>query len=527
MRRWAVLLVIGGLGLGLIAGYARWGLANRRAQAALAVAAQVARAPSVMALSDARPAAVVDLATREGVALTRAQWRYTQHLVWPAGGRGAAGFATSRWAPIDAATLEAPGSRRHGRPGAYSLELTIPDRVGDLDMSASTAVLELSIDGYAEAWVDGQAAPVLGRNGSSLLLGHGQRNRIILTREPRPTQHIAVVIAGVGSLRSEPEADFTIRSATIDFVAPAVTERDSIGRIVRLDPALDGIVPPGARIEKVAAGIRASEGPVWIPDGYLLFSDFAANLIYRWSPDDGLSIFRTKSGHAGPDIAEFGLPGSNGLAVDREGRLTIAEHGRRRIVRIEPDRSVTVLADAYQGRRLNSPNDLVYKSDGTLYFTDPPFGLPRGHKDRRRELPYSGVFRWSAGKLHLLTTDLLGPNGLAFSPDERSLYIADWTGEKLMRYDVDHEGTLTNARVFLPRAIDGIKTDEHGNVYVAGRGAATIVSPDGRTLGTIEPPEGPSNVAWGDADYRTLYLTAATGVYRIRLTIPGAGRWSR
>ena len=193
---------------------------------------------------------------------------------------------------------------------------------------------------------------------------------------------------------------------------------------------------------------------------------------------------------------------------------------------------VTVLADRYEGKRLNSPNDLVYKSDGGLYFTDPPFGLPKVYDDPAKELPFSGVFLLKDGKLQLLTTELKGPNGLAFSPDERYLYLDNWDVEKkvVMRYEVRPDGSLTNGTVFFDMtsvpgeiALDGLKVDRAGNIYVSGPGGVWILSPDGKHLGTIKGPELPANFAWGDSDGRTLYMTARTGLYRIRLNIPGAG----
>jgi gluconolactonase len=192
---------------------------------------------------------------------------------------------------------------------------------------------------------------------------------------------------------------------------------------------------------------------------------------------------------------------------------------------------LTVLADRYAGRRLNSPNDLVYKSDGSLYFTDPPFGLPNLFEDPQKDTPFSGVYRWIDGRVDLLSTDLTGPNGLAFSPDERYLYVGNWdeTNKVVMRYEVRSDGTLANGRVFadLTRApgedaIDGVKVDLQGHVYVSGPGGLWIFGADGRHLGTIAGPEHPHNMAWGDADGRTLYLTAETGLYRLRLNIPGA-----
>jgi gluconolactonase len=299
---------------------------------------------------------------------------------------------------------------------------------------------------------------------------------------------------------------------------------------VRLDPALDRIVPQGARIEKLAGGFQFTEGPVWHPDGYLLFSDPNANTIYRWSPDGAVSVFRTKSGYSGFDIGRYRQPGSNGLTLDSEGLLTINEHGNRRVTRLERTGRITVLADRYDGKRLNSPNDLVYRSDGTLFFTDPPFGLPKTFDDPGKELPFSGVYLVKNGQVRLLTKELSGPNGMALSPDEKHLYVGNWdlARKVLMRYDVSPEGSLENGRVFYdftgetePVALDGIKVDVEGNVYVSAPGGVWILSPAGKPLGRIVPPEHDANFAFGDADGRSLYLTASTGLYRIRLGIPG------
>ncbi len=300
---------------------------------------------------------------------------------------------------------------------------------------------------------------------------------------------------------------------------------------MRLDPALDDIVDPNAKIEKIAGGFQFTEGPLWVRDGgYLLFSDPNANTIYRWTPDGQVSVFRAKSGYTGVDIGEYGQPGSNGLTLDLDGRLTIDEHGNRRVTRLEKNGVLTVLADRYEGKRLNSPNDLVYRSDGTLYFTDPPFGLPKFYDDPRKELPFSGIFLLKDGHLKLLSTDLLGPNGLAFSPDEKYLYVDNWDLKKkvIMRYEVSPDGGLSNGTVFvnaspLPgeQAWDGLKVDQRGNVYGAGPGGVWIISPAGKHLGTIKAPEQPANMAWGDDDGRTLYLAARTSVYRVRLNVPG------
>src|SRR6266481_6024029 len=248
-----------------------------------------------------------------------------------------------------------------------------------------------------------------------------------------------------------------------------------------------------AKIEKLAGGFLFTEGPVWVRDGgYLLFSDPNNNLIYRWSEEDGVSVYRTHSGYTGMNIGEYGQPGSNGLTLDSQGRLTINEHGNRRVTRLEKNGQLTVLADHYQGKRLNSPNDLVYKSDGALYFTDPPFGLPKFFDDPRKELAYSGVFRVADGKVQLLTTDLLGPNGLAFSPDEKFFYVDDWDVKKkvVMRYRVEPDGTLSHGEVFFDmtsepgeQALDGMKVDRKGNLYVSGPGGVWIVSPGAKHLG--------------------------------------------
>jgi gluconolactonase len=265
---------------------------------------------------------------------------------------------------------------------------------------------------------------------------------------------------------------------------------------------------------------------VWSPDGALLFSSPNTNVIYRWTPGGAVSVFRPKSGYSGVDIGRYAQPGSNGLTFDPQGRLTICQHGNRRVIRVEPHGNITVLADAFAGRRLNSPNDLVYRSDGTLYFTDPPFGLPGTFDDPARELPFSGVFRVNERDgVRLVTDGLTGPNGLAFSPDERYLYVGNWDLEHkvVMRYSADETGDLAHGAVFFDMtgapgddAIDGLKVDEAGNVYACGPGGVWVIAPDGRHLDTIELPEAPHNLAWGDADGRTLYVTALTSIYRLR-----------
>jgi len=501
------------------------------------------------------PSAVVDLRTAEGAGLVGAQWRYSDakiievdhHAPGPdlrASGpanrtndiiphAGPADFDDSGWETVAPESLEA--RRGNGRLAFnwYRTRLTLPAKVGGFDVTGSTVVFELVVDDYAEVWVDGQLPLVLGQTGGQLVKGFNAPNRVVLTREARPGQTIHLAVFGINGPVSNPPANFIwVRSATLDFYPKGAVgaPQPTTGKVVRLDPRVDEILPRDARIEKLAGGFQFIEGPVWHPDGYLLFSDPNANTIYRWTPDGSVSVFRSKSGYTGFDIGEYHQPGSNGLTLDRDGLLTINEHGNRRVTRLERTGKITVLADRYDGKRLNSPNDLVYRSDGTLYFTDPPFGLPKAFDDPRKELPFSGVYMVRDGQVTLLTKELTGPNGIAFSPDERYLYVDDWDlkHKVLMRYDVAADGSISNGRVFYdftrlaePVALDGIKVDQRGNVYVSAPGGIWILSPEGKALARLVPPEHDANLAWGDADGKALYLAASTGLYRIRLNVAG------
>lgn len=503
------------------------------------------------------PEAVINLATREGSSLVKGEWRYSNARIVEADFRspgadlkasgapnrtydivpraGSANFDDSKWEAIAADTLDRRRCTGKLCFNWYRLNLTIPEKVGNFDPTGSDVVFEIVLDDYAEVWVNGQLPLVLGQTGGNLIKGFNAPNRVVVGRNVKPGQKIQLAVFGAnGPLSNPPENFIWIRSATLDFYKPTAIGRiqqDAGGKIVRLDPSLDAIVPKDARIEKLASGFQFTEGPVWVRDGgYLLFSDPNNNTIYRWNPDGQVSVYRTKSGYTGVDIGEYGQPGSNGLTLDKEGRVTINEHGNRRVTRLEKNGVLTVLADRYAGKRLNSPNDLVYKSDGSLYFTDPPFGLPKFDKDPRKELPYSGVYRVFDGKLQLLAKELRGPNGIAFSPDEKYLYVGNWDEKYkvVMRYEVNADGTLSNGKVFYDMtsaagedAIDGIKVDKRGNVYVSGPGGLWILSPEGKHLGTIVGPEHPHNFAWGDDDGKTLYMTAQTGLYRIHLNIPG------
>jgi gluconolactonase len=306
----------------------------------------------------------------------------------------------------------------------------------------------------------------------------------------------------------------------------------SVGTIERLDPALDSLLAPDAQIEKLASGFTWSEGPVWISKGdYLLFSDVPRNIVFKWKEGEGTSDYMIPSGYTGAK-QRAGEPGSNGLTLDSQGRLVLCQHGDRQIGRRENDGKVTPLARYYNYRRFNSPNDLVYKKNGDLYFTDPPYGLEGNVKDPAKELNFQGVFRLKPdGKVDLLTRDLTLPNGLAFSPDEKQLYVAvsDPKAANIWVFDVDAKGMLQNGKIFfsaqhlvegrkgLP---DGMKVDLKGNLFATGPGGVLVINPEGKHLGTINTGEPTANCAWGN-DGSTLYITANTNLCRIKTLTKG------
>jgi len=499
-----------------------------------------------------RPDAIVDLRTPAGVELLQGAWRYHDARLVQVTGRAPGkdlrpsggpvstfdidprpDADASRWPVVAPPALE--DRRGNGKVsfGWYRLDFTLPAAVGPVATSGATVVFEVVVDDYAEVWVDGALRATLGQSGGGVVRGFNAPNRVVLSHDARPGQRFSVgVFAFNGPLSAAPNNFLWIRSATLDvYRRPSPSRLPAAELLVqRLDPELDAILPPGTPLEQLATGFGFTEGPVWHPDGYLLFSDPNENTLYRWTPDGQVSVYRTKSGYMGVDISEYKQPGSNGLTLDAQGRLTINQHGERRVIRIEPTGQVTVLADRYQGKRLNSPNDLVYRSDGTLYFTDPPFGLPRVFDDPRKELPFSGVFKVKDGVLTLLATDLTGPNGIAFSPDERFLYVTNWDEKKkvVMRYPVLADGTLGPGTVFFDmtsapgeEALDGMKVDRAGHLFVSGPGGVWVLSPAGKLLGIFRGPELAANMAWGGPDGQTLYLTARTGLYRLRLGVPG------
>lgn len=303
--------------------------------------------------------------------------------------------------------------------------------------------------------------------------------------------------------------------------------------IVSLDPRFDQLVPNDAKLERIADGFTWVEGPVWHKqDEYLLFSDIPANAVYQWRPGKGVIPFLKNSGYSGSEPFPGKEPGSNGLTFDAEGRLVLCRHGDRQIGRLEADRGITPLAMHVDGYRINSPNDLVFKSNGDLYFTDPPFGLP-GVFDDPQKAPVQGVYRLGKdGTVTRLISDIKAPNGIAFSPDEKTLYISDVDPKRAgwLAYDVKPDGTLTNGRIFFDATRwrkdpyfgpDGFKVDQHGNIFGARPGGLSVIAPDGTLLGTIETGQPTSNVAWGE-DGRTLFITGGSSIYRLRLTTAGA-----
>ncbi len=528
---------------------------------AIALAGPAAAAQTTTDVPAGRAHAIVDLMTTDGVRSVNGVWKYRDAQIIevdhrspgpdlrPSGApnrtrditpkAGAGGFDDTDWETFDGPDLTK--RRTNGRLafGWYRLNVTVPEKVGPFSTRGSTVVFEVVVDDYAEIWVDGKLTPVLGQTGGQLIKGWNAPNRVVIGRNVEPGQRIQLAVFGINGPLSEPPVNFVwVRSATLDFYQAPAGMVAMAAKVVSHDPALDAVVPSGAMLEKLAGGFEFLEGPVWIPEGgFLLFSDPNANSIYRWTPDGQVSVWRTKSGYAGSDIAAYKQPGSNGITLDAMGRVTFVQHGNRRVVRVEPNGVVTVLANAFQGKRLNSPNDLVYKSDGSLYFTDPPFGLPKGFGDPAKETTVSGVYRWKDGDITLLTADLTGPNGIAFSPDEKYLYVDNWDPAKkvIMRYPVKADGTLEPGAVFfdITRSVagddawDGLKIDTNGNVYAAGPEGVYVLTPAGKHLGTIALPEHVANFAWGDADFRTLYLTASTGLYRIRLNAQGTGAFNR
>jgi len=334
---------------------------------------------------------------------------------------------------------------------------------------------------------------------------------------------------------ADPPSGTGDRAQADDAAAEKRVAYETIGDIFRIDPALDSLIPADATIEVLAEGFEWAEGPVWISDGaYLLFSDVPTNTILRWKEGEGTHQWLSPSGYTA-EAPRGGEPGSNGLLLDAAGHLVLCQHGDRRVARLDaslddPRPTFTTLADRWQGKRLNSPNDAVLHSGGALYFTDPPYGLAAGPDDPNRETNFSGVYRVDAeGEVQLLTDALTRPNGIAFSPDEQTLYVANSDPEHAvwMAYDVLPDGTIDNDRIFFdatewvaerPGLPDGLKVDAAGNLFATGPGGVLVLSPDGRHLGTVRTNRPTANCAFGNGGDH-LYMTADDLLLRVPLVV--------
>ena len=308
----------------------------------------------------------------------------------------------------------------------------------------------------------------------------------------------------------------------------------TLGVIERIDPRFDALVPKDAKVERLAEGYDWSEGPAWDrATRSLVFSDVPMNTVFRWKDGAGVSVFLKPSGYTGAS-PRGGEPGSNGLVFGPDGKLVLCQHGDRRVARLDGDK-FTTLADKYDGKKLNSPNDAVFHSNGDLYFTDPPYGLLKQNADPAKELPFNGVYRLKpSGELTLLTKEMTFPNGIALSPDEKTLYVANSDFKKAiwMAFPIKEDGTIGEGRVFadvtssvspakkgLP---DGMKVDASGNLFATGPGGVLVFTPDGTHLGTFATGEATANCGWGD-DGSTLYITADMYLGRVRLSTGAKG----
>lgn len=509
-----------------------------------------------------RPYAIVDLRNQSAAATTNSSWQYSiastkevsfkapgpsptdMHLLYPTGNDVKTinlyptiqELDNVKWA--DAGDLET--RRGNGKLSFvwYRCTVRIPEIINGKNTSGHIVYFEITADDYSEIYINGKSKKQFGQTGAGVISGYNARNRVVLTNNATPGQQytIAVLVTN-GLIGDEPDNYVWIRNATLDFYTKdeIKNQHNSVGKLWVNDDAFNSIIEPNEKIEKLVDGFSFTEGPVWHPDGFLLFSDPNMNMIYRYNPlNSNITIYQSHSGYTGTDIGDIGQPGSNGLAIDNAGRLIVCQHGNRRVIRHEIKGPITILSDNYMGKKLNSPNDVVLKNDGTVYFTDPPYGLGKFYNDPKKELSHHGVYMIKDGKTILLTTDLGGPNGIAFSPDEKYLYVSNWDirdihrTKNLWRYEVTETGELRNGKVFYSfnyttgdEALDGLKVDKAGNIFSSAPGGVYVISPEGILLGLIECPERPANMAWGDSDGKTLYFTAHTGLYKIRTNIGG------
>ena len=544
-----------------------------------------ARAPEAAALPLGAPDAVLDLATPSGAARAGGPWRFcdaqivevdfrspgldrkpsgppnrTYDIAPHAEGRD---FDDSAWESLDPTTLDARRSTGKVCFAWYRFRVVVPERVGQFDPTGATLVFETVVDDYAEIWVDGQLPRQLGQVGGTVVAGFNAPNRLVIGRDVRPGQEIQLALFTMnGPVSVAPENFIWMRRARLDFYAPtpsavgpgaassaasmavaagdgadgARTKRPhaAAGRIERLDPRFDKLVGRDARIERLVDGFVWLEGPLWDrQQGRLLFSDIPNNSVYAWS-ERGVELVLHPSGYSGAQPFTGREPGSNGLLFDGAGQLLLCQHGDRRVARWQEGGTFVDVVSHYEGKRLNSPNDAVLAPNGDLFFTDPPFGLPQAFDDPAKEQGWSGVYRLRAsGALELLTGDLRAPNGIALAPDGKKLLVsnADAARPVWMVYPLHADGTLGSGEVFadatpwvagrrgLP---DGMKFDRKGNLFACGPEGIYVFAPDGTLLGRFDLGVPTANCAWGD-DGSSLYVTADTAIYRIRLKTRGPG----
>ena len=298
-------------------------------------------------------------------------------------------------------------------------------------------------------------------------------------------------------------------------------------RIDRLDPALDSIIAPGTKIERVATGFKFTEGPLW-RQGRLWFSDLQDDKVLAVTPDGKVEVLIPHAGGLDP-FPPDSYRGSNAMVTDKDGSVLLVQQGGRKIVRLDAQLRPTVVLEKYAGKKLNSPNDLVFAPDGALWFTDPPFGLPQAEKDPAKELTFNGVYRYADGKLEAVIKDLALPNGLAFSPDGKTLYVANFGPERFVTaYEIGAGGAVKSAHELIryaddekrPGGPDGLKVDSAGNIWTTGPGGIRIITPQGKVLGQIALPEVAANLGFAEQG-KTVYITASSSIYRLRLRTPG------
>ncbi|MFN0060329.1 MAG: SMP-30/gluconolactonase/LRE family protein [Planctomycetota bacterium] len=533
---------------------------NRTLRAVATVVTLLLLPHALAASPTASTRSVIDLTTSAGVAQVNGVWRWQDARISEVEGRaagpdrkpsgapvrtheilpraGTLGFDDSSWQVIAPEDLDERRSTGRVCFCWYRLKLTVPERVDEFPVTGSRMVFEIVVDDYAEIWVNGALPRQIGQSGGSVVAGWNTPNRLVLSERAKPGDLIEIAVFAMnGPISDAPQNFIWVRSAQLEFLAPASMASpvppplgsDAAPRVVRLNARLDALIAPETSIDCIASGFAWLEGPAWsASERALYFSDIPANAVYRVSPGDEPQLAVRPSGYSGTPPYAGREPGSNGLMIGSDGLLYLCQHGDRRIARREADGRLTPIVERYQGRRLNSPNDLTVGKPGELYFTDPPFGLPQSFQDPARELDFCGVYRLStSGELTLVSRAVPAPNGLALSPDSRTLYVsnAEQSRPVIFVFTLDEHGNACDQRVFFDASPwvegrsgvpDGIKVDALGNVFAAGPGGIHVLAGDGTHLGLIETGVPTSNCAFGE-DGRALYITANTSVLRVPL----------